>query len=290
MSTPPQLKILGVVVTYYPVLSEVINNIKLYIDHIDHLIFWINTPGEDSSTYNQIGNILNEKISFMGVGKNVGIGYALNQAIKYGLANGYTHLLTMDQDSVWIDFGKYAKLIQEYATSYHIFAPTITTALESQSIQENKPFVSEVMATITSGTVYSLQLFKSTGGFNEGYFIDAVDTEYGYRAYRQGYPTAKFSNIFLLQNIGTLVEKGSLKTISYSSFRIYHIMRNHLWLWRQHSHIIPIGMKKWIIFSFLLRRIPKIILLEDNKTSKLRNLFQGLWDGLFSKCPSAPNI
>ena len=105
------MKTLGIVIFYYPT-DEVWKNIASYIDLLDKLIIWNNTPGNQLDLHFPTWE---EKIVLMGVGKNLGIGKALNKAILYAKENQYDYLLTMDQDSHFVkkDFKLYLKAIKD---------------------------------------------------------------------------------------------------------------------------------------------------------------------------------
>ena len=93
------MKLAAVVVTFYPDINETILFIEKYIEYVDHLIIWENTPVKDYANYKIEIPDHDNKITYMGTGSNEGIGYALNRAIEWSVENNFTHLLTMDQDS-----------------------------------------------------------------------------------------------------------------------------------------------------------------------------------------------
>lgn len=93
------MKLLSVIVSYFPNFQDLIKGINSIINDVDQIIIWENTPLNEVN-YNK-NQLLEQypKIVFLREKDNVGIGRALNQAAKYALENGFTHLLTMDQDS-----------------------------------------------------------------------------------------------------------------------------------------------------------------------------------------------
>ena len=93
-------KVLAIVVTYYPEKHLICNNIEAFIDNVDKVLIWENTPQEECNKYRFL---VNEKIEYCGDGNN-SISKALNYGWKYARENGYNYLLTMDQDSVWVNF------------------------------------------------------------------------------------------------------------------------------------------------------------------------------------------
>lgn len=89
------MKLLALVTLYYPP-AHITDNLLTYAEDVDGLFVWDNTPG--GSNY-QFPESISHKIVRLRQGENTGIGKALNAAAMFALDNGYTYLLTMDQDS-----------------------------------------------------------------------------------------------------------------------------------------------------------------------------------------------
>lgn len=92
------MKLLGVVILYYPDKEQIMLNIASYLDEVDALLIWDNTPPADRRVLD-FGRQQENKIIRRDKERNVGLGFPLNEAVRYGTENGFTHLLTMDQDS-----------------------------------------------------------------------------------------------------------------------------------------------------------------------------------------------
>ena len=88
------MKLLALVTLYYPP-AHITDNLLTYAEDVDGLFVWDNTPG--GSNY-QFPESISHKIVRLRQGENTGIGKALNAAAMFALDNGYTYLLTMDQD------------------------------------------------------------------------------------------------------------------------------------------------------------------------------------------------
>ena len=101
-----KMRLLGIVITYYPNVEETKRNIMTYIEYVDKLIIWENTPLDDRSEFKISMPEYENKILYMGEQENMFIEYPLNCAIKFGQENGFTLLLTMDQDRLTV-FTKY---------------------------------------------------------------------------------------------------------------------------------------------------------------------------------------
>lgn len=110
------MKLLGIVILYYPD-DSVVKNIVTYLAQLDELMLWDNTPATDRRDLDldSLGDGRG-KIILDGCGENLGIGSALNKAVAYARANGFTHLLTLDQDSCFggRNFESYLRAIRSY--------------------------------------------------------------------------------------------------------------------------------------------------------------------------------
>ena len=77
------MKILGIVTSYYPDLNELKHNINSYINGLDALIIWENTPKEYSQIQTIKEYLNNEKITVWTTGKNEYIAKPFNIAIAW---------------------------------------------------------------------------------------------------------------------------------------------------------------------------------------------------------------
>ena len=111
------MKLLALVTLYYPP-AHITDNLLTYAEDVDGLFVWDNTPG--GSNY-QFPESISHKIVRLRQGENTGIGKALNAAAMFALDNGYTYLLTMDQDSAFTasTFKDYIRIINNDKDSSH---------------------------------------------------------------------------------------------------------------------------------------------------------------------------
>ena len=212
----------------------------------------------------------------MGEYENRGISYALNRIFEYAISEGYSHVLTMDQDSLWENFKLYINSCnQRLDNNIAIYAPVVK--IRDKVIHCNKTdFV------ITSGSLYNVDVFRKIGRFREEYFIDEVDNEYCLRARIEGFRIQIIDDAFLVQIFGTPSNKSwtNRYTVHYSSFRTYHQIRNRTWMWRQyHKHLSFRYFLRTLLFQ-TLRRMLLIMIAEENKSDKLKAICKGWYHGL----------
>ena len=93
-------RILAIVVTYYPEKELLEKNVSAFINDVEKILIWENTPNDKKLLYRFLSD---PKVDYCGDGVN-SISHALNYAWKYAETNGYNYLLTMDQDSVFENF------------------------------------------------------------------------------------------------------------------------------------------------------------------------------------------
>lgn len=268
-------KLCAVVITYYPDTEETKTNIMKYLPWVDHLLIWENTPVEKRDEYQlNFPNIYKDKITFLGEKENEFISYPLNRAVEWAQLNGYTHILTMDQDSTWEHFEGYKNEVIKNILDSKIFAPNVNNKFNTcKNIKREY--------SITSGTIYALDLFEKIGNFDELYQIDGVDIEFGMRAYKEGFSTLFLTNYNLKQQFGKTESHGKIKVSNYSSIRRYYIMRNDIWLYKKYRKDLPISKRNYIRKE-LFNETYKILRYEQNKFMKLKSLYKGLYDGLFA--------
>lgn len=271
------MKILGVVVTYYPDIIQTTINIKQYIDYIDYLIIWENTPHTESFKYKITIPEYENKIIFMGTSKNEFISFALNQAAEYGVRNGYSHLLTMDQDSFFEigHFARYIKLIAKRKNEVAIYGPN-PNYKEKNDVGE---FI-ETNHLITSGSIVDCRVFEKIGFYREDYKIDCLDYEFCLRAAKNNIKSYIITFILLKQDFGHQKKsKFGYYTSNYSPTRLYFIARNNFKL----HFDFPEFINKTAVINMIYKIIIKILLSESNKLNKLIAVFKGINDGLLKK-------
>lgn len=174
------MRILGIVTLFNPP-EAFLENVMSYAPHVNGLYLWDNTPGLGAQL--SLPADISAKVACRRQGRNVGIARALNTAAAFALEKGYTHLLTMDQDSRFAPgtFENYLRAIEADDDPLHYaFTPLI-----------NRPAVAdgeivESGGMIVSGTVFKASCLRETGLFKEEFVIDTIDTEYLLRIRRRG--------------------------------------------------------------------------------------------------------
>lgn len=271
------IKTLAVLISYYPDLEQTRDNILQFIDHIDTLIIWENTPEVERDKFRIDLPEYNHKIINMSCGENMFIAFPLNEAIKYARSNQFTHLLTMDQDSSFEKghFKRYIEIVKLLKETIYIFGPNPNYCHPNNT---DNPI--QVNALITSGNIVNIDIFNSIGLYREDYKIDCVDYEFCFRAARNGYKCFMISSILLKQEFGKLQKtKLGYYISNYSALRLYYIARNNIKLYREYKDFIALKT----VLNRILKPFVKIILSESNKIPKINALVKGGIAGVIHK-------
>ncbi len=274
-------KILAIVVTYYPEKELLVRNVQAFIEHVDKVLIWENTPSPDKLDYRFI---IHEKVEYFGDGIN-SISRALNFAWEYANEKGYDYLLTMDQDSYFENFYFYvAKTVLCEDAPIGIWTP-----------QMNKEFVSseyeEIDIPITSGMLASVKIVNEIGGWNESYTIASVDDEFFLQAHQCKIKKYKVKDASLLQRFGitqvVTVFGHKLELRNYGPQRLYDIYRNNIILIRKYPKIDYLRKN---FFHYWLKAIVLVFLFENQRFKKTAAIFKGILSGLRYKNEELRNL
>jgi rhamnosyltransferase len=264
------MRILVAIVCYKPDLNQLSENIALFLSHVDKIVVWDNSG-------DVINNVEHSKITVLGDGSNHGIAYPLNQIVRRFCNSNYTHLMTMDQDSQWSNFVEYKNKIRSYNEEF-IFCPNVN--FEHDSHTE----CYEVDHCIISGTIFPLNVLRKLPKFNESYSVDCVDYDFCFNAKNCGIKILRFGGIHLNQIYG-IPQKSSvlgLKSNEYPGIRLYFIIRNHVFLFRDYPKNRNTVFFLNSLKNYILFKIPKILLAEQNKLEKIFYIFYGLYHGFMN--------
>lgn len=282
-------KVAACVVLYNPE-DTIVENLHSYAHKVSYVILVDNSTTDNLALINKIKNNL-KNIIYIKNNDNLGIATALNigceEAIKYDM----TWVLTMDQDSKFINIDEYLKCLYNLSSIENIalLAPNHMWLPENHIQKGSTCEHQEKFLVITSGNLLNLSLFNNIGQFEEKLFIDMVDHDYCIRAQKLKYKIYYYPNIILQHSLGSLFQRKNLITrkvrnkIEHSPQRIYYITRNSLYIWQQYHNIFPkeFHLLKTLNILFI-HEITKIILYEDQKWQKIKAKFLGLKDFFFN--------
>ena len=261
------MKILAIIVTYYPHKALLWENIEAIINNVEKIIIWENPPAEESLKFRFPPNI---KIEYASNNIN-SISKALNFGWKYAREKGYDSLLTMDQDSVWGSFSAFLEKVTSLYGDNKIYAPTIVPG----KYENNESFV--VDWTITSGMLVPISVLNLVGGYCELFNIDGIDMDFCLKAKEHNISVVIIRKGILHQRYGIPMVRyimGKRITCSnYMPFRLYEIIYSHIIIFFVHK--MSIKSRIWIVRQCVVEIPMKILLFEDNKIKKLKAICSG---------------
>lgn len=237
------------VILYNP-KKEDIANIKTYANKVKKLYVFDNTEGSSNEFFFEAI----ENASYFWNNENKGISVRLNEACKKAIEDNFDYLLTMDQDSSFLDdnINRYFNDILHYPEKEKVAVYGLEYCLSD--INEETPKCVEVDHLITSGSVINLKLYNDIGGFDENLFIDGVDIDYCFSALTKKYLNIKFAKNYFNHRIGEGERRGSILTLYlikrnislHTPVRVYYMYRNMLYIKMKYEKVLPKIIRKFV--------------------------------------------
>lgn len=267
------IKIAATVVLYNPNIND-LSNIDTYLDDVEKLYIVDNS---EQPLNNEI--IDNQKIEYIFNNGNLGIATALNIAAKKAINDGYSWLLTMDQDTKFqkdiIEQIKYY-IERENMSDVGIVTPWHHTFL---SITKPTAEIDYPLDVMTSGNFVNLAIYEKIGGFRDDFFIDGVDIEYCLKLKKNNFNIVRLNYLEIEHNLGdisyaTFLGKKYMCT-NHNYLRNYYMARNYRYIRQEYYDIARDFCTTLVKFKGI---VFKIIMFENDKYRKIRNIFRGIKD------------
>lgn len=299
-STP--FRVHAVVVTYLPemtVLRELLDSLAA---QVKRLVVVDNTPEEDRRCETLPSAYPDNLVQLMRLGRNTGIGHALNVGIAEARRGGATHVLLSDQDShpaadmvghllqATAVMGASGHFVGAVGPTYTDRHTGITYPFQverpgrmfygHQRPSDEVPIV-PTLTLITSGTLVPMRALEAIGPMREDFFIDQVDIEWCHRARARGFELFGVGDAVMFHQMGEHALRvwyfGWRKESAYSPLRVYYRIRNFVALCREKG--IPFAWKLrsgWYSAGFVYTQV----IFGRQRVASLRMALVGLWDGL----------
>lgn len=222
-----------------------------------------------------------ESVRLVQLPSNMGIAAALNVGCAEALNDGFSYVVTLDQDTIsspnLVD-----ALYSKMSDNVGVVGPWVCYE-GNESFYDDPPVEPiDVAWTITSASLTNLNAWIRVKGFDESMFIDGVDRDFCIRLRRAGYrivinPTATISH-----QLGEMQCKEVLGRVihvtNHPPFRKFYIVRNKVYLAKK-GVIRPSECVREVVQEFV-----KVVLFEHNKGIKLSKMGSGLIAGLKAPC------
>jgi rhamnosyltransferase len=233
---------------------------------------------------------------------NLGLGIALNQGVRRVAELGFGWVLLFDQDSVpapemsarMIETLHHHPVQEQVAiigVSYEeadnprrhqVLRPHPLCPLFFQKATVGSRDLLSVSMVITSGSLLRMADFAALGPFDEGFFIDYIDTDFCLRCRRRGRLIAISAKARMLHSLGHREVRRWRGVVFYplnhSALRHYYIARNRVQMWLRYGWRFP----HWWLFdiTFGVMNVLRVLIAERQRQEKLLAMIQGTWHGL----------
>ena len=296
--------LLAIVVAYEPDAAGLRALIEALLQQIDQVLIVDSTSAQDDRVHEMIFDFpqLLSTLRLIRLGRNVGIGAALNIGIRAAIEEGFEYVLLSDQDSLPAadmvsqllqvahelqDMGVrvgYVGAAYIDRNTGHSFGFQVQEPdrffYSTRAADVADPWV-EVITGITSGSLHPCNVFADVGMMREDWFIDYVDTEWFHRARARGYRMFGTSRAVLSHHLGDLTFRvwyGRWRNYNgYSPRRLYYRFRNFILLMR--CTYVPFRWKVRACW-YWLGNAYAYLLFSPNRWRNLKFVCHGLWDGV----------
>ncbi|MEQ1438357.1 glycosyltransferase family 2 protein [Fontimonas sp. SYSU GA230001] len=296
---------MGVIVTYDPP-AGLTERVRAVLRETARVVI-VDNGSRTEPALDTLDGTERTRVHLLKLGRNLGLAAALNRGIEAAAALGATTSLLLDHDSTPTPgmVGALLAARSSHADPQSIAAVVPTIAYAHPDIRCRWPqsdagqwlrFRFAVAAqldrptpvdlAIGSGMLISIDVWRELGGFDEGLFIDLVDTDFCLRARSQGFEILATPDAVLDHRLGEVRKNRLLGLIPvfpthHSALRHYYISRNRILLAKRHARRFP----NWLIYELLgaAKLIVKVAVFEQGRWRKLLSMCKGTWDGLRSQ-------
>ncbi|MDA3462105.1 glycosyltransferase family 2 protein [Acinetobacter nosocomialis] len=285
-------KVLSIVVTFNPSIER-LGKLVSSLNQQKTDIFIVDNYSKNAHEIN-----FNACFELHRLDKNYGIAYAQNIGIQKAIKNKYEYIILFDQDSnvednfVDLMLSSYKELNSqkvacisprfyndEYDFYYNALRINKYGFRERVSLQNIEEPIS-VSLVISSGSFIIVEALKVIGPMKDKFFIDAVDTEWCFRALDRGFKIFISNKVVMRHTIGDKVLNFFGKKIAlHSPFRRYYIIRNNFYLLKL-DYIPKIFAYRDIVFSLIVQLII-IITINSQRKENFFALIRAIRDGVY---------
>lgn len=267
-----------VIVVYHPQIERLKDNLSNYDKMVRQVIVVDNSENIECKQY-LTALCIEKGYRYIDMFGNQGISLALNSGIHYAISVGYDWVLTMDQDSCFqTNIDGYVDFINmcEDLDNYIFLAPSYSFNSHIAQVDNRMLYPKFVWQ---SGCLIQVCNYLKLGPYLDKLFVDYVDYEYCLRARKKDFSFVQLTSVILNHNPGELQDASFLgfkyQYHSSSPVRHYYYVRNGLY--------VILKYKSFKCVYFLLKSILKVLLMENNKKSKIYFMFRGLCDFIKDK-------
>ena len=287
--------VVGVVVTYGPDRERLEALLEAVRPQVARLVVVDNGSSEDRLDW--LRKLTGPELSLIELGANRGIAAAQNTGIAQARAQGCSHVLLLDHDSI-----PAATMVRELLHAVLTVCPSgrgigaVGPRYLDDRLDNPPPFIRvrglrvercpcptpdtivEVDYLIASGSLIPMSTLDAVGPMAEELFIDYVDIEWGLRARRMGFQSYGVCGARMAHDLGDAPLRFLGRSLPVRSpLRHYYHFRNAAWLYR--SANLP---RHWKCADGwrLVMRYCFYALFARPRHEHLRMMSRGILDGI----------
>lgn len=272
-------KILAGIITFNPDKELLIKCIDSVIAQVDQLLI-IDNNSDDKELLETVRE--NSKIKVIFNKRNEGVSKAFNKILSYGLKNGYSWCILLDQDSICSEnmIDKYKRFIRKRkCQDIGILCPRIYDRNEKNK-EENEKRVQRVVFGINSGAFINIRVWDEIGRYDEKLFIDLADYDYSIRINESGYKIIRLNDVVLEHSIGSVtVHKLGGKVYNHSAIRKFYMAQASVYLSNKHKSVRRKYTYLQHVYLRSIKRGMLVLFYEEHKWDKIIAIIQGLKSG-----------
>lgn len=264
--------ILAVIVSYNPDRT-LIDNVNALLKQVGKVVIFDN--GSADSDAKRVLDELQEKIKVIRFADNCGIPARLSEALELANSEGYSLLLSMDQDTVLND-----NCVRQMIGILNRDSSIVSVGPNRKGITSKEGYVITDYL-ITSGNLLVVDVSRKLDVFWDKLFIDLVDIETSLYIRSKGFKVAIATSAYMQHKVGIYEENRiafiKYKYLSHSLERFEFIYRNFAVVLRLYFFIFPYFCIKLLFFQTLdfFR-----LVFEKKGFTKIRAAVKGLKEGI----------
>jgi rhamnosyltransferase len=291
--TNSNVRLIGIIVTFYPDLTRMAELTARLRPQLDALIVVDNGSAAEVKTWVEA----RPELTGLFLGENQGIAAAQNRGIAWARAQGATHVMLFDQDSLpapdmvmrlreaeaqlradGVKIGALGpRFLDARQNNPPCFVRTEGLRLRRFGGDGEKGIV-PTDYVIASGSLIPVTTLDVVGLMLEPLFIDYVDIEWGLRAKRLGYGSYGVCEALMEHSLGDKPASFFGRKIPlHSALRHYYLFRNRVWLYKAPG--LPLN---WRVVDAvkLLRNFIFYALYAEGRVRHIKGMLLGVRDGL----------
>lgn len=292
-------KICASIAVYQPNLPTFSSLLVSLSSQVEKIIFVCNSQLDSDLIQTIKGSCGTTPIYIIQMPNNVGIS-AHNESIKWAKNNGFEYILFSDQDScpapnMVVELLNADKNLRQQNKKIAAVGPRSIDARTAESggflyfsgltkkrcLCSNDNNYCRTDSLMLSGMLVKLDAFEEIGLFDPQFFMDNLDTEWGLRATKLGYFSYGVCAAKLTHRVGdSVITFLGKKFYIHQPWRQYYIFRNRILLYKK--KYVPLVWKLNDFFHIGFKIILHSVAIPK-KREYLKNIFRGLYDGLFSQ-------